>query len=136
MVFQPMYISKTSILCLAVCVAAALFSYFLLDNQATEAGLLLYVIPVGVVVGFVTVWQALLFSRKSLGLLGLTQMTYWPLFAFTLAVAGPGTIRQILLTTLVTICLLAGIGIFVMSVFERRSARGYSKVCWLPGKTP
>jgi hypothetical protein len=112
---------KTLLTCLILSVLVSIFAYVCMSDQAKNAAFVSHVNPVGVVLGFVVAFQGVLHSKKYLGLLGLTQLSFWPLYGFFLGIfAPPNTILQILLTTVITIYLGASLAFFGLAFFEMR----------------
>jgi hypothetical protein len=111
---------KTILACSIFSLAVSVFAYLCMDNHATEAKLVEYANPLGVVLGFMTALQGILHSKKYTGLLGLTQLSFWPLYGFLLAILPPGLILQILLTTLITLYLGASLVLFGLAFYYER----------------
>jgi hypothetical protein len=112
---------KTLLICLGFTVLISIFGYTCMTDQAKNATWVSHVNPVGVVLGFIVAFQGVLHSKKYLGLLGLTQLSFWPLYGFFLEIfTPPSTILQILLTTVITIYLGASFTFFGLAFFEMR----------------
>jgi hypothetical protein len=113
---------KTLLACLIFSVLVSVFAYVCMSDEAKNASWVVYLNPVGVVLGFVTALHGILQSKKNLGLLGLTQLSFWPLYGFILRIFGttPPIILQILLTTLTTLYLGASLVFFVMAFYNER----------------
>jgi hypothetical protein len=112
---------KTLLSCLIFSVAVSIFAYLCLDNRALVAQRVEYVNPVGVVLGFITALQGIIHAKKYVGLLGLTQLTFWPLYGFLLAAfPPPGLVLQIFLTTIITLYLGASLVFFGLAFYDLR----------------
>jgi hypothetical protein len=112
---------KTLLSCLIFSLLVSIFAYVCMSNHAENARWVEYVNPIGVVLGFVTALQGVLHSKKYVGLLGLTQLSFWPLYGFFLGIfPPPTTILQILLTTLITLYLGASLVFFGLAFYDRR----------------
>jgi hypothetical protein len=112
---------KTLLSCLFFSLAVAIFAYVCMSNHAENARWVEYANPVGVVFGFITAFQGVLQSKKYLGLLGLTQLSFWPLYGFFLGIfAPPSPVVQILLTTLITLYLGASLAFFGLAFYDKR----------------
>jgi hypothetical protein len=112
---------KTLLGCLAFSLGISLFAYICLTNNANNAKVVEYANPFGVALGFFTTLQGIVHSKKYVSLLGLSQLSFWPLYGFFLAVfAPPNILLQIFLTTLVTIYLGASLVLFGMAFYDLR----------------
>ena len=112
---------KTLLVCLIFSVIVAIFAYVCMSQQAANAAWVVYVNPVGVVLGFITALQGVLHSKKYVGLLGLTQLSFWPLYGFFLRIiTPPSPVLQVLLTTIITLYLGASLVFFGMAFYDLR----------------
>jgi hypothetical protein len=112
---------KTLLVCLVFSVLVSIFAYVCMSEQAKNANWVTHINLVGVVLGFVTAFQGVLHSKKYLGLLGLTQLSFWPLYGFFLGIfTPPNAVLQVLLTTLITLYLGASLVFFGMAYYDLR----------------
>ncbi len=112
---------KSLLVCLIFSVLVSIFSYVCMSNLAENASWVVYLNPVGVVLGFVIALQGVLQSKKYVGLLGLAQLSFWPLYGFFLRLlTPPSPVLQILLTTVITLYLGASIVIFGLAFYDLR----------------
>jgi hypothetical protein len=110
----------TSIIFTAI---VSIFAYVCMSDSAKNAVWVSHVNPVGVVLGFVVAFQGVLQSKKYVGLLGLTQLSFWPLYGFFLGIlTPPSAVLQILLTTLITIYLGTSLVFFGLALYNNRSS--------------
>jgi hypothetical protein len=116
---------KTLLSCLVFSLLVSIFAYVCMSDHAENAPWVVYVNPVGVVLGFFTALQGVLHSKKYLGLLGLTQLSFWPIYGFFLRIfTPPSVVLQIFLTTIITLYLGASLVIFGLAYYElRRGAK-------------
>jgi hypothetical protein len=98
-------------------VLVSIFAYICLGNQAVNAGWVQHVNPVGVVLGFAVAFQGVMQSKKYVGLMGLTQLSFWPLYGFFIGISSK-VILQILLTTIITLYLGATLFFFGMIYYD------------------
>jgi hypothetical protein len=112
---------KTLLANLVFSVLVSIFAYVCMGEQAKNAAWVSHVNLVGAVLGFVTAFQGVLHSKKYVGLLGLTQLSFWPLYGFFLGIfTPPNAILQILLTTIITLYLGASLVIFGLAYYDLR----------------
>jgi hypothetical protein len=110
---------KTLLSCLIFSVLVSIFAYICMSNQAEHASRVTHINPVGVILGFVTALQGVLHSKKNLGLLGLTQLSFWPLYGFFMGIFS-GVVLQVLLVTLITLYLGASLVFFGLAYYDLR----------------
>ncbi|MCC6126093.1 MAG: hypothetical protein IT426_14120 [Pirellulales bacterium] len=112
---------KILLSCLGFSILVSIFAYVCMSEQAKNAAWVTHVNPVGVALGFVTAFQGVLHSKKYVGLLGLTQLSFWPLYGFFLGIlTPPNAVLQILLTTVITLYLGASLVFFGMAFYDLR----------------
>jgi len=110
---------KTLLTCLIFSVAVSIFAYVCMSNRAENANRVTHINLIGAVLGFVTAFQGVLQSKKYLGLLGLTQLSFWPLYGFFLGIFS-GAVLQVLLTTIITLYLGASLVFFGLAFYDLR----------------
>jgi hypothetical protein len=114
---------KTLLSCLIFSVLVSIFAYLCMSNKAENALWVVYVNPIGVVIGFVAAFQGVLESKKYLGLLGLTQLSFWSFYGFFTGlkvIEPPNVFLQIFLITIITIYLCASLTFFGLSFYKLR----------------
>jgi len=114
---------KIATLCTILSSLVSLFAYLCLDNRSVEAGLVLHVIPLGVLLGLLAALQGVRGARKFTALLGIVQLAFWPLLAYLLHVTEAGLARQILLAVLTTVYLIASLTFYPLAGIEWRRIR-------------
>jgi hypothetical protein len=112
---------KTLLSCLIFSLLVSIFAYVCMSNKAENALWVVWVNPVGIVIGFIAAFQGVLHSKKYIGLLGLTQLSFWSLYGFfTGMIAPPSAVLQIFLITIITLYLGASLVFFGLAFYEIR----------------
>jgi hypothetical protein len=110
---------KTLLANLIFTILVSIFAYICMSNEAVNANRVTHINLLGAVLGFITAFQGVLRSKKYLGLLGLTQLSFWPLYGFFLGIFS-GTVLQVLLTTIITLYLGASLTFFGLAFYDLR----------------
>jgi hypothetical protein len=110
---------KTLVTCLIFTVLVSIFAYVCMSNKAEYANYVMYVNPLGVILGFVVTFQGVLQAKKYDALLGLVQLSFWSLYGFFLGIfKPPSAVLQVLLVTLITLYLGASLVFFALSYYH------------------
>jgi hypothetical protein len=112
---------KTLLANIIFTVLVSIFAYVCMSEQAKNATWVTHVNLVGVALGFVVAFQGVMQSKKYVGLLGLTQLSFWPIYGFFLGlIMPPSPILQVLLTTVITLYLGASLIFFGLAYYDLR----------------
>jgi hypothetical protein len=114
---------KTLLSCLIFSLLVSIFAYVCMSNKAENALWVVWVNPIGIVLGFITAFQGVLHSKKYTGLLGLTQLSFWSLYGFFTGlkvIAPPNAVLQIFLITIISLYLGASVAFFGLAFYEIR----------------
>jgi dolichyl-phosphate-mannose--protein O-mannosyl transferase len=100
-------------------VLVSIFAYVCMSDAAKNATWVTHVNLVGAALGFVVAFQGVMQSKKYVGLLGLTQLSFWPIYGFFPGLMPPPSpVLQVLLTTVITLYLGASLVFFSLAFYD------------------